>query len=200
MPKLCREVKSMAKREFLARDRAMHVDLGRVPPASSALSRLVLVLFWWTTDSASRLGLSLGQDAGLSSRGYLSRFSRQLAALGGLGDNWDSYGAPAPNATAMAHAEDVLEVLWELDLEPTSVGPCADGGVAIAFTRGNRAALLECFNSGEITSGTSNGPGTTRVHDVMPDKQDLRSSLEEIRDYLERLDSRADAWEWQASQ
>jgi len=105
------------------------------------------------------------------------RFFREVRALRRLEDDWDSYGAPAPNAAAVAHAEEVLGVLCELDLEPTSVGPCADGGVAITFARGVRTALFECFNTGEMVSGTSSGPGTTEVRDVTLDQCDLRSSL-----------------------
>ncbi len=133
-------------------------------------------------------------------RNSFDRFFSQLRDLRSLGNDWDSYGAPAPNGMALAQAEEVLHQLVELGMQPASVRACADGGVTVAFARGVVTALVECFNDGEIVSGVSRGPGQTTVCSVEPGVRNLRLALEEIRDHIERCNSGSNAKTRQADQ
>lgn len=82
-----------------------------------------------------------------------SPFTRLFAGIGNLSqlkDNWNSYGAAAPNKTALFWARRVLEVLLRTNFAPEAVTASSDEGVAIYFRSDTRRASIECLNSGEI--------------------------------------------------
>ena len=111
---------------------------------------------------------------------------KKLSRLVSLENDWDSYGAEAPNRVSIDAARNVLDVLAEVDFEPTSVDPSAEGGVCLSFRRGNRYGDIECFNSGEILAVTSSGGDDTRVWEIRGFDQHLETALSKIRTFVGR--------------
>jgi hypothetical protein len=77
-----------------------------------------------------------------------------LRPLQVVSKNWDSYGAEAPNDTALSAAEAVLEAAHDILLHPSRLLPTAEGGVGIVFIAGAKEGHIECLNDGEITVST----------------------------------------------
>ncbi|MEX0702321.1 MAG: hypothetical protein WD069_09520 [Planctomycetales bacterium] len=69
-----------------------------------------------------------------------------------LADNWDGYGAPAPNERASSVLRLGLSYLIERNLFPTAVLPTAEGGIAMTFRSGERFASIEFLNDGDIVA------------------------------------------------
>ncbi|MCY3022908.1 MAG: hypothetical protein NTW87_28350 [Planctomycetota bacterium] len=117
-------------------------------------------------------------------RSWFAAAERALRDMREIKHNWNGYGSEAPNACALQNAEDVLDVLADedFDLAPTNVVPSADNGVGISFRNGERYALIECYNTGEIAAVVSNGPGHADSWDVAP--AELRQTIERFHDHL----------------
>jgi hypothetical protein len=107
------------------------------------------------TISYSSCGQLVATGAAKAEKSFAPHYNA-IEAMAGLQDGWDTYDAPAPNATARYYASKVLDHLLKKDLEPARVRPSAEGGVAISFAAFERRyADIECFNSGEILAVTS---------------------------------------------
>lgn len=117
---------------------------------------------------------------------WLAQAYKTLAKMRTLSQNWDSYGAPAPNAIAIEAARAVLSVLADTGFLPASIDPSAEGGVCIAFSRAKRYADLECFNTGEVLAVVSIGGDDTRVWPVRLDGLALIAACQEIRSFIEQ--------------
>ena len=92
-----------------------------------------------------------------------AKLHEELDQLKSLPPDWDSYGADPPNGAALAAAGAILQGLRSAELAPDLVLPSAEGGVAIAFVRGDRYADVECLNDGDVLIGLSDDRGAHRV-------------------------------------
>jgi hypothetical protein len=64
--------------------------------------------------------------------------------------DWNSYGSTPPTAVAIENARVILQRLRDKLLEPDSVNPSADGGIAFTFVSLTISrAEIECLNDGE---------------------------------------------------
>jgi hypothetical protein len=115
-------------------------------------------------------------------RSWLGHARKKLAELGHFPHNWNGYGSEAPNAVSLQQADGVLDVLAELDFSPTNLIASAENGVAFSFRLGERYAMIECFNSGEIAAAISSGLGHADSWDVSP--SDLKETIETIYDHV----------------
>ena len=102
-------------------------------------------------------------------------------------DNWDGYGAPAPNRVAIRAAQRVLDALKQAGLKPGGVVPSAEGGVGIFFSRDHCYADFECFNDGDVLVGMSDRSGHPIIREVDMDHS-LDQEIEAIRRFLEKKD------------
>jgi hypothetical protein len=117
--------------------------------------------------------------------GWLVGTLHRLHDVARLPDNWNSYGAVAPNATALANAQNFLHELSELDFEPSRIDPSAENGVCISFRAGNRYADIECFNSGDVLAVTSDGSGQPQIWEIIAASgDDLRMAVAQIRTFV----------------
>lgn len=116
----------------------------------------------------------------------LCEVAAKLKQLSRLSAGWDGLGAPAPSATAVLAAADILRACAHGQLVPTGVVPSAEGGIGVTFRRGSLYADIECFNDGDILAAFDRGTGTPEVWPVGPDDRAIRAALDEIR---VRLDS-----------
>jgi hypothetical protein len=116
---------------------------------------------------------------------WLIAAHKKLARLACLNDDWDSYGAESPNQKSIEAARGVLDVLADVDFEPTSIDPSAEGGVCLSFQLGDRYGDIECFNSGEVLAVTSRGGLDTTVWEINAVEPTHRNAL--IRNALRRI-------------
>lgn len=116
---------------------------------------------------------------------WLRRFQSELASLLAAGDDWDSYGAPAPNQEAFLLASYALSVLFDMDCEPTSIAPSTEGGIGISLDREGRIASLELTNDGEAYATTADLYRSPKVWSAGTDSDDIRSALIELRAFIE---------------
>jgi hypothetical protein len=98
--------------------------------------------------------------------------------------DWDGYGAPAPNATSLANADEILQALAIQNAPIVEVMACADGGVALFCCESPRSVLVECFNDGEVTVGRSAGPGSTEANSVDSPNGSFDNLADDIIEYL----------------
>lgn len=113
-----------------------------------------------------------------------STLSDRLSALANLDDNWNSYGAPAPNQVARASARAILDSAREKALRPTAIVPSVEGGVVISFETGQRHADIESLNDGCVLAMTSEPPRDPHVWPVRNDSKDTEAALEEIQAFM----------------
>lgn len=91
---------------------------------------------------------------------------KQLNQLSKLEDDWDSYGAEAPNQWTINCAREVLKNLASEDLKPSSIDASVEGGVCLSFQSKSHYGDIECFNSGEVFAVTSKNGEDTEVWEI----------------------------------
>lgn len=112
---------------------------------------------------------------------FLKLFAR-IESIGNLQDDWNSYGAAAPNTKARFWARRVLDELVGLNFAPLTVSASSDEGVAIFFRSENKRASIECLNSGEILGVLSEGLKAPEVVAISQDR--LKQAVGTIRTFL----------------
>jgi hypothetical protein len=108
-----------------------------------------------------------------------------LAGMGTLEENWDSYGAPVPAPESIAFARQALAKFRSGQLLPEIVSPSAEGGVSIYFSSGKQKAFIEFLNEGDMVLaryGKDDEPNVKVLRNGLPDLDD--QVLQEIRDHL----------------
>lgn len=111
----------------------------------------------------------------------------KLRALGQLKENWNSYGALPPGPIAIQLARTALEVMRELQMEPSRISPSpVDRGVMLTVRRGSRHGYMELYNSGKICcliadDETQEEPDAWMV---IAERQHIRTALEKILSYV----------------
>lgn len=113
---------------------------------------------------------------------WFSVFEKRIKALSQLSNDWDSYGAEAPNGKATYWAGRVILELRDLGLAPDSILPSVEGGVGITFRRNGKYADIECFNTGAILAIKSDGSGQPSAWEIGPGT--IKDTLTTIRAYL----------------
>jgi hypothetical protein len=73
-----------------------------------------------------------------------------LRELASLPTNWDSYGSESPSKRTVSIAGDIAKAFVNFGLIPDAITPSPEGGIAIYFTRNQKYADIECFNSGDV--------------------------------------------------
>jgi hypothetical protein len=111
---------------------------------------------------------------------------KKLEDMTKIGPNWDSYDAEPPNQEARANAAEVLILLQEQALAPSTIVPSAEGGVAICFVRTGTYADIECLNTGEILAVTYAGNNEPDVWDVDQNSEAVRHAIDRIKSHFAR--------------
>jgi hypothetical protein len=114
----------------------------------------------------------------------LSSARQHLWTLTSLQDNWDSYGAPAPNDRAAANAERVLRLLQYFELSIARVLPSAEGGIGICFIQNDSYADIECSNDGEIIGVRYVGAAAPTLIEIDGTDDSIRAGLQEVREHF----------------
>lgn len=142
---------------------------------------LALTRFWrnWGHGQASAPGRTWRSELPKTTNPW----AKELDALRRLPADWDSYGSPPPNETAMSNLAVILRRLYEIDDgQILSIVPSAEGGCAVCFVEDARYADIECFNDGNVLAVISEGTGTPDVWPVRMDE--IGDALQRIRAYL----------------
>lgn len=112
----------------------------------------------------------------------LVRLQSQLAELADLEDDWNGYGAKAPNQRALTAAAEALDILNDLDIRlPSRIVASADGGVSLVFLVPGGYVDIECFNEGDILAGFQFPGRPPEVEEVVLDREFLLVLSERIR-------------------
>lgn len=114
----------------------------------------------------------------------LSDARHDLWSLTQLQDNWDSYGAPAPNDQAATNAERVLRLLQYFELSIARVLPSAEGGIGICFAQHDSYADVECSNDGEIIGVRYVGAAAPTLIEINGTDDSIRAGLQTIREHF----------------
>ncbi|GEM_PF-3875807 len=112
---------------------------------------------------------------------FLKLFGR-VNSLRNLQDDWNSYGAAAPNKRARFWARRVLDELVGLNFAPLTVTASSDEGVAIFFRSEGKRASIECLNSGEILGVLSQGSEAPEV--LLISQSHLKRAVSTIQTFL----------------
>ena len=117
----------------------------------------------------------------------MDQLTNRLHSLADLPLNWNSYGAEAPNHTAIIGAENILQRAHEEGILPDTIDPSAENGVVLSFSKRDRYADIECFNSGEILAvmhdrsrGNAGKPNVWTVQD----EDGIAAALDSIRAFV----------------
>jgi hypothetical protein len=157
-------------------ERRRHPAIYReVPSSGQNVSLLTNQIFRDQLVSSSQKSRYLELEQGLNV------LRDELVNLRHLGPDWDSYGAPAPNAAAFAAADAALRTLRLMNVLPTRILPSADGGVGMLFTEGEQYAHIEFENSGDtwvLMRGPDSIPNTWKLRSA--DADALREAWERI--------------------
>ena len=108
----------------------------------------------------------------------------RLADLGRLQNDWDSYGAPAPNAVALGTADRILKLMQPSDLLVAAIVPSAEGGVGFCFSAEDRYADIECSNDGDFLGVRYVGKETPTLIEINGTDRSIKEALEEIRKHI----------------
>jgi len=128
-----------------------------IPPKDA---RTIVIDTLERTSAASSTMAFRGEAAKLRRSGQVSQYLlrrlsldawiQALPKLSQVPANWNSYGAPPPNAKSVISAAAILKRLNPAKLMPDVIRASAEGGVAILFTGADRnRAIIETLNDGE---------------------------------------------------
>jgi len=107
-----------------------------------------------------------------------------LQSLAKLQSNWDSYGAPTPNGTAVENAERILGRMNLFDLTLARIVPSAEGGIGICFSKDDRYADIESSNEGEVIGVRYVGMQPPTLIETDGTDEGIEAALKEIRNHL----------------
>ena len=124
-------------------------------------------------------------DADLQTReSPIQHLFLKLEQLGTLSDDWDSYGAEAPNQHAINIAKHFVEKLSSSGLFPDRIVPSVEGGIGLVFLKGSSYIDLEIFNDGDVLLGESHLERDSYVYEVSQDNTD--EIMNRVRGFLGR--------------
>lgn len=117
----------------------------------------------------------------------LLQFTNKINSLRNLPENWNSYGAVAPNELACYWTRQIVSICYETGFSPSAVTPSAENGIGVSFVNPgkNLYADIECFNDGTILAVTSNRHDVPDVWSVSTNQQELKRCLSRIREFVE---------------
>jgi hypothetical protein len=113
---------------------------------------------------------------------YLRVADELVRGMWGIEKNWDSYGAEAPNRISIRGAGEFAQRAIMDDLLPDRIEPSAEGGVAVAFFRGEKRAIAEFLNDGTRDLLLYKRSG--EVFDSIPANESFEAILAVTRNYF----------------
>jgi hypothetical protein len=111
-------------------------------------------------------------------------FQQQLDEMRHLPDNWNGYGSAPPNHVAIRNSLEALYLTLEMDFPPSQVVPSAQEGVGISFASGEKRAIIECFNDGDIVVIKYEGDSDPEVREIGGSREEIKDSLLFIYDFI----------------
>lgn len=109
---------------------------------------------------------------------------KQLKAMWKLRDNWDGFGAAAPNSMAFRAAHDVLLALHEAALMPTDIEPSVEEGITFTFVNGDKYAFLEIYNEGDIAVGHFEGDKDPVAYEFKDTFEQVTQATQKVLEFI----------------
>jgi hypothetical protein len=138
---------------------------------------------------------SVSDVSDFRSPSWIGESLRRLSHIATLRRGWNGYTADPPNQTSVHLARSAIDALHSLNFRPSFVGPSAEGGVGITFSRGNKRAVLEIYNDGEAISLMAIDGHQPQASDVPPTEQGFTRTLAAIKAFIDN-DSGAPEDQW----
>jgi len=114
---------------------------------------------------------------------WLKACTKQITKLLSLEDDWNSYGAEAPNQWTVDCARELLKSLASEDLEPSNINASAEGGICLSFKTKTHYSDIECFNTGEVFVVTSENGENTKVWEIQ--ESEFGTTVNHIQSFLQ---------------
>jgi hypothetical protein len=108
----------------------------------------------------------------------------QIAELDSVRNNWDGYGAAAPNDYAIAQSRLALRLASVRQPLPNSIVPAGEGGVAICWDVDLRHAYIEIGNDETAIVATYTGLEDPYVHEFSPTGASIEDAIGIIREFF----------------
>lgn len=139
---------------------------------------------FYVSDSCMPCQIFEGRKAPMESQSWLQATEAKLSSLRNLKKNWNGYGSAPPNKNAFRNADDVIDILRQKGLEPYHISPSAEEGIAISFSKGERHALIECYNDGDIAAAVFQKKKEPETWICGTSTNELSETVERIFTYL----------------
>lgn len=114
----------------------------------------------------------------------LAKAWQQLTEASKAPSNWNSYGAEAPNATAVSNSRSLLEALSLAGILPSFVHPSPEGGITMSFLSGTRHAAVEMHNDGDAVAVISSKPGDPAVWEFSPGSDEETEAISRLAAFI----------------
>lgn len=137
-----------------------------------------------STKTKNELESTVNQSVFWGATVLLNKAQTALYTLAEIRSNWDSYGAPSPNSTALDNAARILQHMKPFDLALVSIVPSAEGGVGFCFARGDRYADIESSNDGDIIGVRYIGIQAPVLIETDGTDISIEAALQEIRNHI----------------
>jgi len=111
----------------------------------------------------------------------LNLLNERLEVLRNLEDDWDDYGAKAPEASAVKGAAAALNTLGEEILHYCSLFPASDGGIYLTGHFKNESKFAVYFIDDSMTYIVKNGKDRTGGEDVAVKNTNLQKLKTQIK-------------------
>lgn len=110
---------------------------------------------------------------------------KKLKELEKYQDNWDSYGAPAPNQIAFDMAKKILDLSIAKNFISMRIAPSVEGGIALGYKNEDRYADFECFNDGDIVVMFMDKDKIYSIFEVKDDLE-IEQAIKQISIFIEK--------------
>jgi len=147
---------------------------------------------WYWSLAASDLGTLSKQDHTIEKDkindvtcGKWLSVMLDLRKMRHLNDNWNGLGSAPPNSHAIWNAQDVISILHKVDFAPSQISPSAEEGVGISFVKGDKYAIIECYNDGDIAVAFSDGQGKTDIWEIGTSNSEIKETIDRLVAYLD---------------
>ena len=111
--------------------------------------------------------------------------NREIEMVGSYGNDWDSYGSPGPNETAIEMAQYAQKLLIGRRFFNYHISPAADGGIGFTFMNAGKVADIVFYNDGTIDAGFYPEAGDAESWEVEKENSSILSTFDRIKEYLD---------------
>lgn len=115
---------------------------------------------------------------------WLVKVYERIRKIEELKDGWNGEGSKTPSRTALYNTNIVVESLHLFNLKPHNIVPSADDGITLTFYKGERGAIIDCYNDATIVVQIYEGDRTIDLKSITDDVSALNDAIRSIDERL----------------